>query len=91
MLSTIVQRVAIHRRLHQMVGTRDECGIRPMAIHIAQLGAWEWAWEQTVTVLAATLPSLYTKRREKIETISYPLLGTSILVNRSFIVSFYII
>lgn len=83
MLSTAVRREATHRRPHQMAGMRGECGIRPMAIHTAQLGAWEWAWEPTATVRAATPPSLYTRRREKIETTSCPPLGISIPVNES--------
>lgn len=46
-----------------------------------QQAAWEWAWGRTGTALGITHPSLFTRRREKIETINYPLLGTSIPVN----------
>lgn len=91
MLSMAVRREATHRRPHQTAGMRGECGIRPMGIHTAQLGAWEWAWEPTVTVLAATPPSLYTRRREKIETTSCPPLGISIPVNKFLTIINFII
>lgn len=81
MPSTAVLRVAIHRRPHLIAGMKDECATHPMATHIVLLGGWESEWEQTETVHAATLPSLYTRRREKIETTSCPHLGISIPVN----------
>jgi hypothetical protein len=80
MPSIAVLRVATHHRPHQMAGMKGECGIRQMATRIAQQGAWGWAWEPTETVLAATPPSLYTRRREKIETTNCPPLGISIPV-----------
>lgn len=46
-----------------------------------QPAAWEWAWGRTGTALGITHPNLFTRRREKIETINYPPLGTSIPVN----------
>lgn len=51
-----------------------------MATLTVQQRAWVWAWEQTEIALGTTHPSPYTRRREKIETISYPPLGTSILI-----------
>lgn len=66
-----------HQQHHQIVVTRDVCEIPQMATLIVQQGAWVWAWEQIETVLAATHPSPYTRRREKTETTSYPPLGTS--------------
>lgn len=49
-----------------------------------QPAAWEWAWGQTETVHGITHPSLFTRRREKIETINYPPLRTNIPVTNSF-------
>lgn len=46
-----------------------------------QPAAWEWVWGQIETVHGITHPSLFTRRREKIETINYPLLRTNIPVN----------
>lgn len=46
-----------------------------------QPAAWEWVWGQTETVHGITHPSLFTRRREKIETINYPPLRTNIPVN----------
>lgn len=78
--STAVLRVAIPlQRHHQIVVTRGVCEIPQMATLIVQQGAWVWGWEQIETVLVAT-PSPYTRRREKIETTSYPPLGTSIRI-----------
>lgn len=56
-----------------------------MATLTVQQRAWVWAWEQTEIALGTTHPSPYTRRREKIETISYPPLGTSILVIHFYI------
>lgn len=79
--NTAVLRVAIpHQQHHQMVVTKDECEIPQMATLTVQQRAWVWAWEQTEIVLAATHLNPFTRRREKIETTSYPPLGTSIRI-----------
>lgn len=79
--SIAVLRVATpHRRRRQIVVTKGVCGIPQMATLTVQQRAWVWAWERTGIVLGATHPSPYIKRREKTETISYPPLGTSILI-----------
>lgn len=56
-----------------------------------QPAAWEWAWGQTETVHGITHPSLFTRRREKIETINYPPLRTNIPVKYPFITLFNIL
>jgi len=53
-----------------------------------QPAAWEWAWGRIGTALGITHPSLFTRRREKIETINYPPLGTSIPVNNFYFIVF---
>lgn len=77
--STAVLREAIpHPQHHQIVATKDVCVIPQMATLTVQQQAWVWEWEQTETALGATHLSPFTRRREKIETIRYPPLGTSI-------------
>ena len=77
--STAVLRVAIPPRpRRRMVATRGECAILQMVTLTVQQAAWEWEWGRTGTALGITHPSLFTRRREKIETINYPPLGTSI-------------
>lgn len=79
MQNTAVQRVAtLHRQLHQIVAMKDVCVIPQMVIHTVQRQVWVWPWEQKETVPAVIHPSPYIRRREKIETTSYPLLGRSI-------------
>lgn len=74
--------MATHPRLHRrIVATRDVCATLQMVTLTVQPAAWEWAWEWTGIALGITHPSLFTRRREKIETINYPPLGTSIPVN----------
>lgn len=82
--STAVLRVVIPPRpRHRTVATRDECATLQMVTLTVQPAAWEWAWGRTGTALGITHPSLFTRRREKIETINYPPLGTSIPVINS--------
>lgn len=52
-----------------------------MAILTVQQEVWDWEWEQTETAPGVIPPSPCIRRREKIETINYPPLGTSIPVN----------
>lgn len=80
-LNTVVLREAtLHRQCHRRVVTKDECENHQMAIHTVQQVDWAWVWQWIVKVHAITHPNLFTKRREKIETTSYPLQGTSIPV-----------
>lgn len=77
----VVQRVATRRhRLHLTAGMKDVCAILPMETLTVQQE--DLVWEPNyVTVHVITAPAkLYTKRREKIETTSCPLLGISIPV-----------
>lgn len=55
--------------------------IPQMAILTVQREAWDWEWEQIETAPGVIPPSPCIRRREKIETINYPPLGTSIPVN----------
>lgn len=59
-----------------------------MVTRTVRLAAWEWAWGQTETARGITHPSLFTRRREKIETINYPPLETSIPVNSFRVILF---
>ena len=79
--NTIVLRVATPRQPRRIVVTRDECEIPRMATRTVQPVVWEWAWGQIEIVPAITPISLFTRRREKTETTSYPPLGTSIPVS----------
>lgn len=86
--STAVLRVAIPpRQRHRTVATRDVCATLQMVTLTVQPAAWEWAWGRTGTALGIIHPSLFTRRREKIETINYPPLGTSIPVNKNCLLS----
>lgn len=76
------------RPRRRIVATRDVCAILQMVTLTVQQAAWEWEWGRTGTALGITHPSLFTRRREKIETINYPPLGTSIPVN-SFCLLFF--
>lgn len=69
------------RPRRQTVATRDVCATLQMVTLIVQQAAWELPWGRTEIAHGIIHPSLFTRRREKIETISYPLLGTSIPVN----------
>lgn len=81
--STAVLRVAILPRLHhRTAATKGVCVTLPMVTLTVQPAAWEWVWGRTGTAHEIIHPpSQLTRRREKIETINYPPLGTSIPVN----------
>lgn len=87
--NTVVQRVATPRRLRRIVVTRGECEIPRMVTRTVQPEVWEWAWEQIVTAPVIIPVNLYTRRREKTETISYPPLGTSIPVRIKFFFQYF--
>lgn len=88
--STAVLRVDIPLQPHhRIIATKDVCAILQMVTLTVQLAAWEWAWELIGIALAITHPNPFTRRREKIETINYPPLGTSIPVNNLFVFAIF--
>lgn len=88
--STAVLRVDTPLQPHRRtIATKDVCAILQMVTLIVRLAAWEWAWEPIGIALAITHPNPFTRRREKIETINYPPLETSIPVNNLFVFAIF--